>query len=196
MGFAMFIFGAAVGTAASWRFAKQKYERIAQDEIDSVKLVFARRKADANRDAREKAKEAKKKLDISEYASRLSGHGYTNYSNADAENIDLRSIKEREGTEEMEKDRPAVIAPDEFGEIDDYEKISLTYFADKVLADENDEPIENADEVVGPVSLKSFGEYEDDSVFVRSDRLKCYYEILLDQRKYSDVAKKKPREVK
>ena len=46
------------------------------------------------------------------------------------------------------------------------------------------------DEIVGEESLNHFGEYEDDSVFVRSDRLKCDYEILLDQRNYSDVVKR------
>jgi hypothetical protein len=51
------------------------------------------------------------------------------------------------------------------------------------------------DDVVGFESLNRFGEYEDDSVFVRNDRLKCDYEILLDRRKYSDVVNKKPHEV-
>ena len=41
------------------------------------------------------------------------------------------------------------------------------------------------DDVVGMESLTHFGEYEDDSVFVRNDRLKCDYEILMDERTYS-----------
>ena len=48
------------------------------------------------------------------------------------------------------------------------------------------------DEIVGKESLNHFGEYEDDSVFVRNDRLKRDYEILLDQRNYSDVVKTMP----
>ena len=32
-----------------------------------------------------------------------------------------------------------------------------------------------------------FGEYEDDSVFVRNNRLKCDYEILRDEGEYSDL---------
>ena len=85
--------------------------------------------------------------------------------------------------------KPYVISPDEFGEMEDedYDKVSFTYYADGVLADEYDEIVENIDEIIGEESLTHFGEYEDDSVFVRNDKLKCDYEILLDQRNYSDI---------
>lgn len=90
--------------------------------------------------------------------------------------------------------KPYVISPDEFGEFEDYERISLSYYADQILADEDDEKVEDVDNVVGLESLAHFGEYEDDSVFVRNDRLKCDYEILLDQRTYSDVIKQRPHQ--
>ena len=87
----------------------------------------------------------------------------------------------------MEDDRPYVISPDEFGELDDYDLISLTYYADEVLADDIDEIVEDVDDVVGLDSLTHFGEYEPDSVFVRNDRLKADYEILLDERTYPEA---------
>ena len=90
--------------------------------------------------------------------------------------------------------KPYVISPEEFGEFEDYERISLSYYADQILADEDDEKVEDVDNVVGLESLIHFGEFEDDSVFVRNDRLKCDYEILLDQRTYSDVIKQRPHQ--
>ena len=39
-GFVMFVLGAAVGSVATWQYTKKKYERIAQEEIDSVKEIF------------------------------------------------------------------------------------------------------------------------------------------------------------
>ena len=83
--------------------------------------------------------------------------------------------------------RPYVITPDEFGEIYEYDTISLRYYADKVLTDEDDVVITNVDEIIGEDSLTHFGEYEDDSVFVRNDEMKADYEILLDLRKYYDI---------
>jgi hypothetical protein len=179
----MFVLGVAVGSVVTWRYVEKKYEQIAQDEIDSVKEVFSKREAEftENTEARIKADNAKEKPSVIEYAARLSEHGYTNYS-------DLVDEKPEEVKEEpMSVDKPYVIAPEEFGDLDDYETISLTYYADQILADDNDVIVDDVEDVVGFDSLNSFGEYEDDSVFVRNDRLKCDYEILLDQRKYSSV---------
>jgi lipopolysaccharide export system protein LptC len=189
--FMMFVLGVAVGSVVTWRYVEKKYEQIAQEEIDSVKEVFSRRETEftENTEARIKADNAKEKPSVIEYAARLREQGYTNYS-------DMADEKPEEVKEEsMSIDKPYVIAPEEFGDLDDYETISLTYYADQILADDNDEIVDDVEDVVGFDSLNSFGEYEDDSVFVRNDRLKCDYEILLDQRKYSSVIRRKPHEV-
>lgn len=189
--FMMFVLGVAVGSVVTWRYVEKKYEQIAQDEIDSVKEVFSKREAEFIEDteARIKADNAKEKPSVIEYAARLREQGYTNYS-------DMADEKPKEVKEApMTVDKPYVIAPEEFGDLDDYETISLTYYADQILADDNDVIVDDVEDVVGFDSLNSFGEYEDDSVFVRNDRLKCDYEILLDQRKYSSVIRRKPHEV-
>ena len=178
----IFASGAAIGSAVTWKLLKTKYEQIAREEIESVKEVFSKRYSDKEEsteevdDARAKADAAKEKPDISAYAATVRNMGYTN---------------EEESAEEEEEDmdRPYVISPDEFGENPDYETVSLTYFNDKVLVDDNNDLVEDVDDIVGLDSLNSFGEYEDDSVFVRNDRLKTDYEILYDMRDYSDVEK-------
>lgn len=55
--------------------------------------------------------------------------------------------------------------------------------------------VEDVEDSVGFESLSHFGEYEDDSVYVKNDARKCYYEILLDERNYSDVIKHMPHPV-
>lgn len=190
-GFVIFVMGAAVGSVATWQYTKKKYEQIAQEEIDSVKaMLFSKRDPDAeikvevSESEPAKVEKVTEKPNILEYAARLEREGYTNYS-------DMGSRKEERTPM---KEKPYVISPEEFGEFEEYEKISLSYYADQVLADENDELIEDVDDVVGIESLTHFGEYEDDSVFVRNDRLKCDYEILMDQRTYSEVLKTKPHQ--
>ena len=191
-GFVMFVLGAAVGSVATWQYTKKKYERIAQEEIDSVKEIFSKRESAADVEIvtpepqTAKVGKPEEKPDITEYAARLEREGYTNYSNVSAG-------EKKEEQEAMEM-KPYVISPDEFGEFEDYERISLSYYADQILADEDDEKVEDVDNVVGLESLTHFGEFEDDSVFVRNDRLKCDYEILLDQRTYSDVIKQRPHQ--
>ena len=192
-GFVIFVLGAAVGSVVTWQYTRKKYEQIAQEEIDSVKEIFSKRESAADVEITDpephtaKIGKPEEKPDITEYAARLERDGYTNYSNVGAE-----QKKEEQETMEI---KPYVISPDEFGEFEDYERISLSYYADQILADEDDEKVEDVDNVVGLESLTHFGEFEDDSVFVRNDRLKCDYEILLDQRTYSDVIKQRPHQM-
>jgi hypothetical protein len=169
----MFILGAGIGSITTWFYVKNKYEQIAQDEIDSVKEAFS---------VRVKAEQAKEKYNVSEYAEKLRGHGYTKYSDSASEN--------KKSIEPEQMDKPYIISPDEFGELDEYDKISLYYYTDKILTDD-DVVIEDVDNVVGFDALNRFGEYEEDAVFVRNDTLKCDYEILRDRRKYSDVVQRR-----
>ena len=167
--YSMFVLGAAFGASLAWYFTKKKYEEILQDD----KVVLTP-KEDFSEKQETKIAEVgiKTKPDLAEYSSMLRRYNRVDYSDV--------------GKEE-DKPAPYVISPDEFGGVEEYEKISLSYYADGILADDDDEVMENADEIVGLDSLTHFGEYEDDSVFVRNDVMKCDYEILLDHRNYKDV---------
>lgn len=186
-GFAAFAAGVAVGAATVYAVVKKRYEAIAQEEIDSVKAAFSGREdacgsKEEEGDGQEKeqsrrmASRAREKADVTEYASVLRKAGYARKS------------------EKTDPDRPYVITPDEFGEKDGYDQISFTYYADGVLANDADEVIEDAENTVGD-ALSHFGEYEEDSVFVRCDRLRCDYEILLDRRRYAEVFRVHPKKV-
>lgn len=94
-------------------------------------------------------------------------------------------FEEQEG--DIVQSEPYVITPEEFGENEDYNTVSLTYYADHILTYEDDEIVEDVDGLVGEDSLTHFGEYEDDSVFVRNDVCKTDYEILLDEREFMEI---------
>lgn len=184
-GFVMFLVGATAGSVATWLCLKRYYERITQEEIDSVKAAFVERKpAITNIAKSEKQEENQHKVDISNlkpdlvnYKAKLQEEGYTNYTEHSKKNT------------EEKKDEPYVISPDDYGEDDNYTQISLVYYAgDGVLTDDEDEIIEYIRDTVGEDFAEHFGEYEDDSVFIRNDLLRCDYEILRDNRSYADVA--------
>lgn len=170
----VFTVGAAIGSAVTWKLLETKYEQLAQEEIESVKEAFSNMpKYEGPAQSEEDVTFSKK--DKEEYAELVNETGYINYSDT------ITSVKEIDDVE-----KPYVIAPDEFGDCD-YRTISLTYYEDKVLADDMDNIIDDVDDVVGLSSLDTFGQYEDDTVFVRNDRRRCDYEICLDSRTYSDV---------
>lgn len=187
--FAMFLAGATVGAATAWVYLRKRYEQIAQEEIDSVKAAFAEKKPvftnenriDEQAENQHKADIAKLKPDLVDYAAKLQEEGYVNYTEHSKKNTE-------EKKEEPMLDTPYVISPDEFGATDNYAQISLVYYdGDEVLADEEDEIVEDIAGTVGEDFAEHFGEYEDDSVFVRNDRLRCDYEICKDNRSYADV---------
>lgn len=179
----VFAIGAAVGSIATWKLLKTTYEQITREEIASVKEAFSKREKDLN-DQIDEAHEIMKDNDEKEEEVVTGIHNHMK----DHEYVDYSSMFK--GNKKEIDDRPYVISPDEFGE-SDYIQVNLTYYADGVLVDEDDELVEDVEGTVGFESLNHFGEYEDDAVHVKNDRLAAEYEILLDQRKYSDVIKQR-----
>lgn len=177
----IFAVGAAIGSAVTWKIVKTKYEQIANEEIESVKERFRNKKIsvaepedEEPKDETENGSEDINKESV-EYNKILDENGYRNYS----------SLNESEKEEKKDMGEPYVISPDEF-DTEDYETESLTYYADGVLTDMYDNIIEDIEGMVGEDSLNHFGEYEDDSVFVRNDATRTDYEILLDSDNYYD----------
>lgn len=195
-----FIIGAAVGSSVTWYYTKTKYEHLAAEEIESVKEVFSRKRTAPEESAergeafargfREGIDEATpQRSNMKQNSPRTERTDYTKYSVKKPVVVD----KEKEEDEAMV--RPYVISPEEFGENDEYDKIGLKFYADKVLTDDDDEKVEDVDNVVGLDAVNHFGEYEDDSVYVRNNRLKTDYEILLDLRNYTDVVNIRPHQM-
>lgn len=163
-----FVGGAAVGATVAFVALKKHYEQLAQEEIESVKEVYAERFGTLEETSDEKTEEEKAEEDDSEYLV------YENLAG---------NYKSMEGGSDPVKDQPHVIAPEHFGE-NGYECVELQYWEDGVLTDDQNQIVEDVEGTVGYESLTHFGEYEDDSVHVRNDRLKCDYEILMEPREY------------
>lgn len=177
---AIFATGAAVGSAVTWKLIKDKYEQMAREDIQSVRDYYAKKHECDEEEARDVEEEdedpvAVDEEDIAEYHELLETLNYSGKND----------ISEK--GEPEEDDDPKVICPDEFGELDDYEIRSLTYYPDGVLTDEDNNIIEDVDSLVGEDSLSHFGEYEEDSVFVRNAELETDFEILMDPRNYADL---------
>lgn len=167
----IFAAGAVIGSAVTWTLVKTKYEQMAQDEAREVRELYLKKLEGLDESEKEtKSDTEDTKSKVEEYADKL------------------RELKYEDDEQEgVDDDMPYVISPEEFGELDNYETNSLTLYADGVLTDDTGIVIDNVDEVVGIDSLTHFGEYEDDSVFVRNDRHECDYEILKDINRYSDI---------
>lgn len=181
-----FTIGATVGSIVTWKLLKTKYEQFAQEEIDSVKEVFARRKSLLNNNTVAETEDTSEDdADEREYEDVVNKSGYVNYS-------DIRGNVVKKEDRRKINTKPYVITPADFGDREDYECHTLRYYADGILTDVDNEVIEDVDNTVGLESLTTFGDYEDDCVYVRNEAKNCDYEILLDEREYSEVFGENP----
>lgn len=168
-GFFIFIFGAAIGAAAAWKLTKTKYEAIANEEIASVKKAY------------HISDDSTVKKDETTYSNIIKSEKYT----ANSEPEPKKEIKYEDYP------RPYIISPADFSENFEYDTVDITYFADGVLCDENNEPLEDIENTIGEDAVEHIGEFTPDAAYVRNERLKCDYEILRDERNYADIKKKR-----
>ena len=182
----LFAAGAAVGSLVTWRYFKSKYE-IVEDKIEEETEEAEGEYKEENLEGLE-SKLNYKKPPLKEYVKMVEDNGYVPKTH-------MEEVEEEIANGEWgDKDvyEPYIIRPEEYGELHAYETLSLNYYADGVLTDELDNPIEDVESLVPADFADHFGEYEDDVVHVRNDNLECDYEILRDLRKFTDVVGEYP----
>jgi hypothetical protein len=168
--------GIVIGSCATWKYVSVRERNRADEEIADVKRIYSSKKN----------QEENSSEDIPEKETYTPIEEDKNHNKEIIEKMNYSSFSKKV-EKEKKVERPYIITPEDFGECG-YSTVSLTYYADDVLTyEDDDELIDNRDEIVGDDAVNHFGEYEDDSVFVRNDAKKCDYEILYDQRNYHDI---------
>ena len=192
----MFTAGAAIGSVVTWRIVKARYDRIIAEEIESVKEAFA--DADTCDESGDDQKGVSPKqinwdvledLDEDEDEDEDEDGDMAEYSRI------IENYTNEKGGARIMANEPKVISPYDFGELDGYHQIELTYYADGTLEDDEYNIVEDGDELLGPDALNSFGEYEEDAVFVRNDRLRTDFQILRDYCTYEEARSISPGRV-
>lgn len=192
----VFAVGAAIGSAVTWKIVKTRYDRIIAEEIESVKKAFADVDTDSCDDVEPDAD------DEAGMPERPRQINWDELEDLDEDESDMTEYSrivenytsEKGGAVNMANE-PKVISPYEFGELDGYHQIELTYYADGVLEDDEGNIVEDGEELLGPDALNSYGQYEEDAVFVRNDKLRTDFQILRDYSTYDEARSTGPRRV-
>ena len=174
----IFAAGAATGAAVAYKVLHNRYEERIQEEIEELDEYYANKEAVQEETVEETTEDADTDEAVNETVNDiLEKEGYVRYS----------AVQKKEEVEEVKK--PHVISNREFGEDEEYDTETLTYYADGVLVDDADNVIQDVEAVVGKESLTHFGEneHDPDTVYVKNENYKKYYEILFDESDYNDV---------
>ena len=167
-----FSIGAAVGGLVGWYLTKRHYESFIDEEIEEVKERYK----EDNEEEHER-KIYKKRLDTLGYAPKLSNDIEVDEYVKDEVEEDLKVTNPFPGER---VDVPYTITPDEFLNSEEgvFDKETITYYAG------NGELVSDADEIlmipdtIGYESLENFGEYEENTVFVRNEKLGMDFEVV------------------
>lgn len=194
----VFIFtaGLLLGSGVTFIATKKFIQKRADEEIEEVREAYRKMKNDTDNSEKREIVEEKNELDEELENDRVEyEHIASQYT----------KTKEDSKTQKMnysdictrDKTKPYIIHPDEFEEIEDYDSLEFMYYVtDNILADERDDVVNNVEDIVGLDFKKHFGEYEEDAVYVRNDKYKIDYEILLSERSYlEDHPNYQPQEV-
>lgn len=216
-----FVVGAATGVAATFTYAKKKYAKIAQEEIDSVKEIYSKK---PKKDDAEEIDEAEKEIyyDIPEIEDEPEEECVEEFRPATPEEakayeratrhyrelaeVDEKTLEEKvreksinivrdcnritsEGGNKVLADKPYIIKPNEFGE-QDYDEVTLVYYANGKFTSYNTGDLMDEFEIedaIGDIDPSvHFGDYEEDSVFIRNDERGIDYEVLRDEDPYEE----------
>jgi hypothetical protein len=166
----IFAAGAAIGSVVTWKVVKDKYENIMQEVLDSVRGEdYEEYEEDDEIIGAPNALEEMRTV----YNNISQASGYQEGYVEDKEGIDVPEAY--------------IISPEEFDTIG-YNTESLNHYADGVLTDQEDNIIDYPEELIGNIDpAEHYGEYEQDSVFIRNDAKQCDYEILRDTSNFRDV---------
>lgn len=192
--FLCFVAGAAIGSVVTWKLIEKKYKDLADEEIESVIETFKNRKPRITKDEVKETVEKvinkfKEPKETVEDIVTTEGYSTENEEETEEDDESNYTIDVDPGVEVIV---PYVITPEQFGEYNEYGTKTLTYYADNVLTDEIDNPITSGEMeiMIGPDALDHFGEYEDDSVYIRDEMNEMDYEILKSEKMFSEIPKR------
>ncbi len=178
----IFAGGALLGSTCTYLIVKKKFSDQAQEEINEVRTIYFEKCR--KRENIDKMNEEKDR--IKEEMDKGYGIASSYYVNDEDDPIDEKEEKEQEW--ELEKnnpvehpDYPYSITPHDFAYTDrHYDKITLLYYpSEEVLINEIEGVEEDVNATIGEEALSKFGEFEEDVVYIRNDRLGIDYEVIL-----------------
>lgn len=190
--FIAFVLGAATGAGIAWAIAKNRYEQRYQEDKESIEEYYKNKYAPAIKPDPPKNETPIKPNNDRDIGERDFVQSFSNIVDRNGYRTYGREVREDPPGIRSTKDEPYVIPPEEYGEINDYELLSWTCYANGVLTDDMDQPVVDPEQFVGSDVLSKFGQYSEDVVHIRNDERRCDYEIVRSLSTYEEMLADEP----
>ena len=190
-----FVAGAAIGAGITWYLTKDHYEGTVVEVVNDRHPIENKKPEEAAPvPTSDKTDEDKKKMDL--YKGILTRNSYSGFYEQKKAEVKVEPVQQEPSEEDhvnvpdgtpSEDTQIQIISPEEYGEEEDYECISLTLYKDGYLVDDDGTIVNDVEYHVGDEALSRIGEFEENSVYVRNDELKHFYDVLYVNENYTDV---------
>ena len=210
----VFMMGAGVGSLATIIILREKYQKKLEQETESLIQDFITHRTkhayqtvvdakDLDREYPPKPPTYETIIDALGYIPDDESYHPDEDYDEDDDSSDFREDPEPEDIysdlESRTLSEPCAVSPDEFSELIDngYSYTQWNIYNGKhnaqVICDENDMIIDHdeMDEQIGK-AIYSIGEYDEDILYVRNDRLRCAIEVTRDNRSYEEILRAMP----
>lgn len=191
----IFVAGATSGSLATFIFLNQKFNKDLEKEVSAYKEMVANFAGNNNYNEENNSQNEAKNDENNNYIFEknekqeenslkketetiITNHNYSQYS--------LPKVDEPIEKKSLLLDNPRVISEDEFAS-SDYEVVTLTYYGDGVVTNDEDDPLQCAIDIIGEDAMQVLGDNMQDVVYVRNDETQKDYEIIADGRDYPDA---------
>lgn len=164
----IFFAGASIGAAVAWKLTCKHYEKIIDEEIESVKRVYSKDKMNTKSEKETKSTSDDFVTLVNDYS------GVTNETKDDSpyEDNDIYRITE----DEFIEGKPQ------------YDKVTIYHYADGYFADDDNCLIEGG-ETVGHNTFDDIPEGFEDVLYVRNEYLSIDYEVIFSTECYGQTLK-------
>ena len=163
--FLIFVSGVAIGVGVSWIYHKNKYEQLVEEEVESI-----REHMDGDKKAKERHSDYRK--DKEEQGPEDGKQAAKAYNNIIKDNA----------YDPMEPEKDIfVVTPEDFASIPGYDADSLYYHDNDIISNDDNVEVDNVEELLGMTILEvraHFGEYDENTVYIRNALLHTDYEVL------------------
>ena len=184
-----FLVGAIGGSITTYFVVKKKYEKIAQEEIDSVKAVYSNKAKTLGSKLSEKVTEVKNAMNnMSKSMEEAASKFKSSIVDSRDVHVDLAENEDMTGNYDVlyadgfsftkSSQDPYIITGGEFAQDNDYVKMGLIYCDDGSVVYEDGTIASDISSVVGDECAMKIEEANDESIYICDDEKRIDYEII------------------
>lgn len=191
---AIFSFGVGIGVAGSWRYFDKKYQKLADEEIASVKEMFSKKSADIEFEHTGEPIAKVEKVTMDDKSLTVEATLINSYSSAvDLETKNYSEFYAPKKVEEAQtlspkEDEPFDISVEEYEEDNEFQKVTLNlYLEDGILCYEESEEVAEENDTVGSENLDDFSRTSFSTAYFRNPKEGIDYEVIKVDGSYKEL---------